>query len=164
MQEDIENKSLTLIINTSKLTARTLASAFMKFLRYSRNKIHEHQNVKPQGKQSVKQLIAQNQGVENTELADRNEAKSFDRYARQYGVDYAIQKGFSQDGKPRYSDDDNPLALKSDFILSLCELIVGGRDGLQPIEKTIIDRAVHIIYQPYLSDPRPENIPILEDL
>lgn len=102
MQEDIENKSLTLIINTSKLTARTLATAFMKFLRYSRNKIHAHQNVKPQGKQSVKQLIAQNQGVENTELADRNEAKSFDRYARQYGVDYAIQKGYSQEGKPRY--------------------------------------------------------------
>ena len=102
MQEDIENKSLTLIINTSKLTARTLATAFMKFLRYSRNKIQAHQNVKPQGKQSVKQLIAQNQGVENTELADRNEAKSFDRYARQYGVDYAIQKGYSQEGKPRY--------------------------------------------------------------
>lgn len=80
MQEDIENKSLTLIINTSKLTARTLTTAFMKFLRYSRNKIHAHQNVKPQGKQSVRQLIAQNQGVENTELADRNEAKSFDRY------------------------------------------------------------------------------------
>ena len=63
-----------------------------------------------------------------------------------------------------YSDDDNPLSLKSDFILSLCELIVGGRDGLQPIEKTIIDRAVHIIYQPYLNDPRPEKVPILEDL
>ena len=76
MKEDIENKSLTLIINTSKLTARTLATAFMKFLRYSKNKVREHQNVKPQGKQSVRQLIAQNQGVENTELADRNEAKS----------------------------------------------------------------------------------------
>ena len=63
-----------------------------------------------------------------------------------------------------YSDEDNPLSLKSDFILSLCELIVGGRDGLQPIEKTIIDRAVHIIYQPYLNDPRPENVPVLEDL
>lgn len=63
-----------------------------------------------------------------------------------------------------YSDEDNPLSLKSDFILSLCELIVGGRDGLQPIEKTVIDRAVHIIYQPYLNDPRPENVPILEDL
>ena len=63
-----------------------------------------------------------------------------------------------------YSDDENPLSLKSDFILSLCELIVGGRDGLQPIEKTIIDRAVHIIYQPYLANPCPENVPILEDL
>ncbi len=63
-----------------------------------------------------------------------------------------------------YSDEDNPLSLKSDFILSLCELIVGGRDGLQPIEKTIIDRAVHIIYQPYLNDPKPENVPVLEDL
>ena len=63
-----------------------------------------------------------------------------------------------------YSDDENPLSLKSDFILSLCELIVGGRDGLQPIEKTVIDRAVHIIYQPYLNNPIPENIPILEDL
>ncbi len=63
-----------------------------------------------------------------------------------------------------YSDDDNPLSLKSDFILSLCELIIAGRDGLQPIEKTLIDRAVHIIYQPYLNDPKPENMPILGDL
>ena len=63
-----------------------------------------------------------------------------------------------------YSDDDNPLALKSDFILSLCELIVGGRDGLQPIEKTIIDRCVRHLYQDYLANPLPENMPILEDL
>ena len=52
-----------------------------------------------------------------------------------------------------YSDDDNPLSLKSDFLLSLCELIVGGREGLQPIEKTVIDRAVRLVYQPYLADP-----------
>lgn len=63
-----------------------------------------------------------------------------------------------------YSDDDNPLSLKSDFILSLCELVVGGRDGLQPIEKTVIDRAVRLIYQPYLNDPVPEKLPILGDL
>ena len=63
-----------------------------------------------------------------------------------------------------YSDDENPLSLKSDFILSLCELIVGGRDGLQPIEKTVIDRAVRLVYRPYLADPKPENMPILEDL
>ena len=63
-----------------------------------------------------------------------------------------------------YSDDESPLSLKSDFILSLCELIVGGKEGLQPVQKTIIDRCVRLVYQPYLNDPRPENMPILEDL
>ena len=63
-----------------------------------------------------------------------------------------------------YSDDENPLSLKSDFVLSLCELIVGGKDGLMPVEKTIIDRCVRMVYRDYLSDPQPENMPILEDL
>ena len=63
-----------------------------------------------------------------------------------------------------YSDDENPLSLKSDFILSLCELIVGGKDGLMPVEKTIIDRCVRMVYRDYLSNPVPENMPILEDL
>ena len=63
-----------------------------------------------------------------------------------------------------YSDDENPLSLKSDFILSLCELIVGGKDGLQPVEKTVIDRCVRMVYRDYLADPKPENMPILEDL
>ena len=63
-----------------------------------------------------------------------------------------------------YSEEDNPVALKADFVLSLCELIVGGKDGLQPIEKTVIDRCVHQIYQGYFNDPKPENMPILEDL
>ncbi len=63
-----------------------------------------------------------------------------------------------------YSEEDNPVALKADFILSLCELIVGGKDGLQPVEKTVIDRCVHQIYQNYFNDPKPENMPILEDL
>ena len=63
-----------------------------------------------------------------------------------------------------YSEDDNPVALKADFILSLCELIMGSKDGLQPIEKTVIDRCVHQIYQRYFDNPAPENMPILEDL
>ena len=63
-----------------------------------------------------------------------------------------------------YSEDDNPVALKADFILSLCELIMGSKDGLQPIEKTVIDRCVHQIYQKYFDNPVPENMPILEDL
>ena len=63
-----------------------------------------------------------------------------------------------------YSEDENPLSLKSDFILSLCELIVGGKEGLQPVEKTVIDRCVRLVYRDYLADPKPEKMPILEDL
>jgi type IV secretory pathway VirB4 component len=63
-----------------------------------------------------------------------------------------------------YSDDDNPIALKADFILSLCELIVGGKEGLKPVEKTVIDRCIHQIYQKYFEDPVPEKMPLLEDL
>ena len=63
-----------------------------------------------------------------------------------------------------YSDEDDPLTLKSDFILSLCELIVGGKMGLEPVEKTIIDRCVRLVYRDYLADPRPDKMPILGDL
>ena len=63
-----------------------------------------------------------------------------------------------------YSEDDSPLALKSDFILSLCELIVGGKEGLTPVEKSIIDRCVTLVYAEYLADPDPEKMPILSDL
>ena len=63
-----------------------------------------------------------------------------------------------------YSDDENPITLKSDFVLSLCDLIIGGKDGLTPIEKTIIDRCTRLVYRDYLQDPRPENMPILGDL
>ena len=63
-----------------------------------------------------------------------------------------------------YSEEENPLALKSDFVLSFCELIMGSKTGLEAIEKTVIDRAVQMIYQPYFADPRPGNMPILGDL
>ena len=55
----------------------------------------------------------------------------------------------------------NPLALKSDFVLSFCELVMGGKNGLEPIEKTVIDRAVQVIYRPYLADPSPEKMPVI---
>ncbi len=82
--------------------------------------------------------------------------------------------GRGADGKPQYvnpmdinlnySDEENPIALKSDFILSFCEVVAGGRDGLQPIEKTVIDKAVRKVYTAYLAAPDPANMPILEDL
>ena len=63
-----------------------------------------------------------------------------------------------------YADDEDPLTLKSDFILSLCELVVGGKEGLAPVEKTIIDRCVRLVYREYLADPRPDRMPVLGDL
>lgn len=82
--------------------------------------------------------------------------------------------GRGADGKPQYvnpmdinlnySDEENPVALKSDFILSFCEVVAGGRDGLHPIEKTVIDKAVRNVYREYLADPDPARMPILEDL
>ena len=63
-----------------------------------------------------------------------------------------------------YSEDDNPLALKSDFLLSLCELVIGGKEGLMPVEKTVIDRSVRNVYRPFLAAPDPAKMPILGDL
>lgn len=63
-----------------------------------------------------------------------------------------------------YSDDDNPLGVKSDFILSLCELIMGSRDGIEAEEKSVIDRCLPLVYQKYFSNPVPENMPVLGDL
>jgi hypothetical protein len=68
------------------------------------------------------------------------------------------------DINPDYSDEEDPLTLKSDFILSLCELIVGGKEGLAPVEKTIIDRCTRLVYRDYLTNPVPERMPILGDL
>ena len=63
-----------------------------------------------------------------------------------------------------YSEEENPVMLKSDFILSLCELIIGGKNGLEPIEKSVIDKAVRNVYRPFLLNPEPSKMPILEDL
>ena len=63
-----------------------------------------------------------------------------------------------------YSDDDNPLGVKSDFILSLCELIMGSRNGIEAEEKSVIDRCLPIVYQKYFENPIPENMPVLGDL
>ena len=100
MQEEVESRSLTLAINTAKLTGRTLKNAIAKLLAYRKNKKAAKAYVHPQGKQSVKKLIGQNQGVSSIELADGS-IRDFEHVARKYGVDFAIKKDKSAD-KPRY--------------------------------------------------------------
>jgi len=101
MQEELENRTVTLIVSSSKFTGRTLKSAITQFLRYSKNKAHEHKNVSPKGKQSVKDLVGQNVGVENAEMGDDANIRAFNRVARKYGVDYAVRR-VEKDGKPQY--------------------------------------------------------------
>jgi hypothetical protein len=92
MQEDVEHRSVTLAINTTKMTARALKNAILKYLNRSKQQNPaSHQVSQPQGKQSVKKLIGQGQGVSNIEITDNN-IKSFERIARKYGVDYALKK------------------------------------------------------------------------
>lgn len=102
MQEEIENRTLTLSISTAKLTGRVLQSAISKYLAYRKAAAagKSIEDVKPTGKQSVKQLVGQNVGVSNIEITDKN-IKSFERMARKYGVDYAVKKDRSGD-TPKY--------------------------------------------------------------
>ncbi len=94
MQEEVESRTLTLIINGSKLTGRTLKSAMSQYLAHRRNKkLNRKQtaSVTPRGKQKVKQLIKQGHGVSSVDFPDPS-IRGFDRIARKYGVDYAIKK------------------------------------------------------------------------
>lgn len=92
MQEEVENKTVALAINTTKLTARELRAAILKFLAAQKNKNKSRDSPEiPHGKQSVKSLAAQNQGMTSIEITDKN-IKSFERVARKYGVDFAVQK------------------------------------------------------------------------
>lgn len=63
-----------------------------------------------------------------------------------------------------YSEEDDPLALKAEFIMSFFELILGGTDKMEAEERSIIDRCIPAIYRKYFEDPMPENMPVLEDL
>ena len=99
MQEEVESRTITLAINATKMTARLLKAAIVKYLAHRKEKKQEGP-VKPCGKQSVKQLVGQNQGVSNIEITDKN-IKDFERVARKYGVDFALKKDRSGE-MPKY--------------------------------------------------------------
>ena len=95
MQEDVENRTINFAISTTKLTGRTLLAAARKFLQWRAGKAHS----KPVGKQSVKQLLRQDQGATNIEI-EKTGIRDFKRILDKYGVDYAITK--NHDDPPRY--------------------------------------------------------------
>ena len=103
MQEEVDNRTIALTVSTAKLTGRIFKAAVCKYLAYRKEKkIQKSRDglVIPHGKQSVKQLIGQNQGVSTIESNDPD-IKSFEKIARKYGIDYAIRKVKTED-KPKY--------------------------------------------------------------
>ena len=105
MQEEVENRTLTLVISGTKFTGRLFKAAISKYMAHRREKKLNKQRgrdspVTPKGKQTVKQLIGQNQGVSNIEINDPS-IKDFERIARKYGVDYAVKKDRSA-SPPKY--------------------------------------------------------------
>lgn len=102
MQEEVQQKTITLSTQTAKLTARELKQMIEKYFAYQKNKKlgKETKDIVPRGKQTIKQLATQNQGLTNIEITDKN-IKTFDRVARKYGVDYAVKKDKTVD-PPKY--------------------------------------------------------------
>ena len=96
MQEEVNQKVVSLGIRTGKLTANVLAKAMKMFLDAQKQKSHQYKR----GKQSLKQLMEQNAGATNIEVDDSN-IKSFDRVARKYHIDYAVKKDKTMD-PPKY--------------------------------------------------------------
>lgn len=100
MQEDIENRTVNLAVVTTKLTARTVIAAVLMYLRH-RDKVQARKlNKVPEGKQSVKDLLKQKQGVNSIDISS-TDLKGFESIARKYGIDYAVRKDKSVD-PPKY--------------------------------------------------------------
>ena len=131
MQEEIENKSITLIINCTKFTGRVLKSAISKYLahrnakhrvkkmdRKAKRRERQAGNVVHRGKQTVKQLVAQNQGVSTMDVADKD-MRDFQRVARKYGVDYAVKRSKGEPDKYlvffKARDNDALIAAFNEF-------------------------------------------------
>ena len=91
-QEQINDKTISIAIRSTKLTGRILAKALNTILsEMKKQKLHGQQPKSYQGKQSLKNLVKQGTGVSNIEITDKN-IKSFERVARKYGVDFSLKK------------------------------------------------------------------------
>ena len=103
MQEEVDSRTVALSISAAKFTGRLFKAAIGKYMAHRKEKKLQKARdgpVKPCGKQTVKQLIGQNQGVSTIE-SNAPEIKNFERIARKYGVDYAVKK-VKADGRPKY--------------------------------------------------------------
>ncbi|MBO0468565.1 PcfB family protein [Enterococcus plantarum] len=102
MQEETTHKTIALSVKTTKMTAHILQIAIKKYLdQVQRKKMNRSSRPKIyRGKQPMKKLMAQNAGLSNIEITEKN-IKSFERVARKYGVDFSLKKDSTQ-SPPKY--------------------------------------------------------------
>lgn len=148
MQEELEHKTVTLTTNATKMTGRALLKMIQMYLAHQKNK-KAHPEI-PQGKQTVKELAGQNQGMTSMEITDKN-IKCFEKYARKYGVDFALQKDATQ-VPPMFlvffkgRDQDAILAAFKDFTAEMVKkasrpsVLTQLREIKEKIKDTVIDK------------------------
>ncbi len=100
IQEEIDNKTIALVISTTKLTGRLLQAAIREYQRQRQNHKNNKQVKGYQGKQTIKQLVESGAALSNIEITNKN-IKSFEPVAKKYGLDYALKKDKSQK-PPKY--------------------------------------------------------------
>lgn len=98
MQEEVDQKTIALAVNTTKMTGRVLAKAIQMYLRHHKDKLKNPKIY--HGKQTIKQLMKQNAALSNIEITDKN-IRSFESVAKKYNIDYALKKDTSEQ-PPRY--------------------------------------------------------------
>lgn len=106
MQEEVENKSVQLAVKSTKVTLKLILRALRAYVRHCKNKKQLKQYAKSKddtvhGKQTVKELVGQNQGVSSMEIGDSG-IRNFKKIANKYGVDFAIVKDKGED-PPKYT-------------------------------------------------------------
>ena len=148
MQEELEHKTVTLTTNATKMTGRALLKMIQMYLAHQKNK-KAHPEI-PQGKQTVKELAGQNQGMTSMEITDKN-IKCFEKYARKYGIDFALQKDATQ-VPPKFlvffkgRDQDAILAAFKDFTAEMVKkasrpsVLTQLREIKEKIKDTVIDK------------------------
>ena len=87
VQEEVNQKAVAISLKATKLTGRLLAKVIAAALR----KMRQARDAPHHGKQTVKQLARQNAGMQSIEITDDN-IGSFEKYARKYGVDFALKR------------------------------------------------------------------------
>lgn len=151
MQEEVEQKTVALVISAGKLTGRGLKKAILKLLAHMKDK-KNHPNI-PQGKQSVKQLAGQGQGMTSIEITDQN-IKDFERVAKKYGVDFAVMKD-KHEVPPKYvvffkgKDADAITSAFKEYTADMVKKVARPsvlaelRKLAQIVKNTVVDKVKH---------------------